>query len=92
MEALAQPGPSLCKPECSGSRCQRTDRCFRRVPFQDGEWAEGAKECGCSCHEGGGDPRLKRSKRRSCSHCSNKVGVGQEKPTLDRVRFKTCKA
>ncbi|KAJ6656996.1 hypothetical protein lerEdw1_002997 [Lerista edwardsae] len=42
---------------------------------KDAEWAEGAKECCCSCHEGSGDPRLKRSKRRSCSHCSSKVGV-----------------
>nr|XP_034954801.1 GON-4-like protein isoform X3 [Zootoca vivipara] len=45
------------------------------------EWAEGAKECCCSCHEGSGDLRLKRSKRRTCSHCSSssshKAGDGK---------------
>ncbi|XP_051629279.1 GON-4-like protein isoform X3 [Manacus candei] len=37
------------------------------------EWVEGMKECPCSCHEGSSDPKLKKSKRRSCSHCSSKV-------------------
>uniref|UniRef100_A0A8U8CGA8 GON-4-like protein n=1 Tax=Geospiza parvula TaxID=87175 RepID=A0A8U8CGA8_GEOPR len=39
------------------------------------EWVEGLKECSCSCscHEGSGDPKLKKSKRRSCSHCGSKV-------------------
>nr|XP_008119257.1 PREDICTED: LOW QUALITY PROTEIN: GON-4-like protein [Anolis carolinensis] len=41
------------------------------------EWAEGAKECFCSCHEATGDLRMKRSKRRSCSHCSNKAAEGK---------------
>ncbi|XP_063002335.1 GON-4-like protein [Elgaria multicarinata webbii] len=37
---------------------------------KESEWAEAAKECCCSCHEGSGDLRMKRSKRRSCGHCS----------------------
>ncbi|CAN8206808.1 unnamed protein product [Coccothraustes coccothraustes] len=39
------------------------------------EWVEGLKECSCSCpcHEGSSDPKLKKSKRRSCSHCGSKV-------------------
>nr|XP_028566871.1 GON-4-like protein isoform X3 [Podarcis muralis] len=49
---------------------------------KESEWAEGAKECCCSCHEGSSDLRLKRSKRRTCSHCSssssnNKAGDGK---------------
>ncbi|XP_005411666.1 PREDICTED: GON-4-like protein isoform X4 [Chinchilla lanigera] len=34
------------------------------------EWPDGAKDCACSCHEGGPDSKLKKSKRRTCSHCS----------------------
>ncbi|XP_060614141.2 GON-4-like protein [Anolis sagrei] len=41
------------------------------------EWAEGTKECFCSCHEGTSDLRMKRSKRRGCSHCSNKAADGK---------------
>uniref|UniRef100_A0A8C6CZP5 GON-4-like protein n=1 Tax=Moschus moschiferus TaxID=68415 RepID=A0A8C6CZP5_MOSMO len=37
------------------------------------EWPDGAKDCACSCHEGGPDSKMKKSKRRSCSHCSSKV-------------------
>ncbi|KAI1229942.1 YY1-associated protein 1, partial [Lamprotornis superbus] len=37
------------------------------------EWVDGMKECSCSCHEGSNDLKLKKSKRRSCSHCSSKV-------------------
>ncbi|XP_075419056.1 GON-4-like protein isoform X2 [Tenrec ecaudatus] len=37
------------------------------------EWPDGTKDCSCSCHEGGPDSKLKKSKRRSCSHCSSKV-------------------
>ncbi|XP_054253012.1 GON-4-like protein isoform X2 [Indicator indicator] len=37
------------------------------------EWVDGMKECSCSCHEGSSDLKLKKSKRRSCSHCSSKV-------------------
>ncbi|XP_015277661.1 PREDICTED: GON-4-like protein [Gekko japonicus] len=44
---------------------------------KEAEWAEGAKECSCTCHEGNGDARLKRSKRKGCSHCSNKAGDGK---------------
>ncbi|XP_036045311.1 GON-4-like protein isoform X2 [Onychomys torridus] len=36
------------------------------------EWPEMAKDCSCPCHEGGPDPKLKKSKRRNC-HCSSKV-------------------
>ncbi|XP_038017763.1 GON-4-like protein isoform X2 [Motacilla alba alba] len=37
------------------------------------EWVDGLKECSCSCHEGSSDLKLKKSKRRSCSHCGSKV-------------------
>uniref|UniRef100_A0A8C0F951 GON-4-like protein n=1 Tax=Bubo bubo TaxID=30461 RepID=A0A8C0F951_BUBBB len=37
------------------------------------EWVDGMKECSCSCHEGTSDLKLKKSKRRTCSHCSSKV-------------------
>ncbi|XP_058516387.1 GON-4-like protein isoform X4 [Ochotona princeps] len=37
------------------------------------EWPDGAKDCTCSCHEGGPDSKLKKSKRRNCCHCSSKV-------------------
>ncbi|XP_036129661.1 GON-4-like protein isoform X1 [Molossus molossus] len=37
------------------------------------EWPDGVKDCACSCHEGGPDSKLKKSKRRNCSHCSSKV-------------------
>uniref|UniRef100_A0A8C3QR08 GON-4-like protein n=1 Tax=Cyanoderma ruficeps TaxID=181631 RepID=A0A8C3QR08_9PASS len=37
------------------------------------EWVDGMKDCSCSCHEGSNDLKLKKSKRRSCSHCSSKV-------------------
>lgn len=40
---------------------------------QEVEWVDGMKECSCSCHEGSSDLKLKKSKRRSCSHCSSKV-------------------
>ncbi|XP_027248976.1 GON-4-like protein isoform X5 [Cricetulus griseus] len=36
------------------------------------EWPEVAKDCSCSCHDGGPDSKLKKSKRRNC-HCSSKV-------------------
>ncbi|XP_077178867.1 GON-4-like protein isoform X2 [Paroedura picta] len=42
--------------------------------YEEAEGAEGAKECACSCHEGNGEVRLKRSKRKGCGHCSNKAG------------------
>ncbi|XP_012623266.1 GON-4-like protein isoform X5 [Microcebus murinus] len=37
------------------------------------EWPDGAKDCACSCHEGGPDSKLKKNKRRNCSHCNSKV-------------------
>ncbi|XP_062454024.1 GON-4-like protein isoform X2 [Rhea pennata] len=37
------------------------------------EWVDGMKECLCPCHEGSSDLRLKKSKRRTCGHCSSKV-------------------
>ncbi|XP_012588779.1 PREDICTED: GON-4-like protein isoform X2 [Condylura cristata] len=40
---------------------------------KEAEWPDGAKDCACSCHEGGADSKLKKSKRRHCSHCSTKV-------------------
>nr|AAH16616.1 5830417I10Rik protein [Mus musculus] len=39
---------------------------------KDTEWPEAAKDCSCSCHEGGPESKLKKSKRRNC-HCSSKV-------------------
>uniref|UniRef100_A0A8C8RN63 GON-4-like protein n=1 Tax=Pelusios castaneus TaxID=367368 RepID=A0A8C8RN63_9SAUR len=36
------------------------------------EWVDGMKECSCSCHEGSSDPKLKKSKRRTCSHSNCK--------------------
>lgn len=44
--------------------------------LQEVEWADGPKESSCSCHDGSGDLRLKKSKRRSCGHCGAKVGLG----------------
>uniref|UniRef100_K7FJ22 GON-4-like protein n=1 Tax=Pelodiscus sinensis TaxID=13735 RepID=K7FJ22_PELSI len=40
---------------------------------KEADWVEGVKECACSCHDGSSDPKLKKSKRRSCSHSSCKV-------------------
>ncbi|XP_058165831.1 GON-4-like protein isoform X3 [Dasypus novemcinctus] len=40
---------------------------------KEAEWPDGAKDCACSCREGGPDSKLKKSKRRNCSHCSSKV-------------------
>ncbi|XP_004402994.1 PREDICTED: GON-4-like protein isoform X3 [Odobenus rosmarus divergens] len=40
---------------------------------KEAEWPDGAKDCACSCHEGGPDSRLKKSKRRSCGHCGSRV-------------------
>ncbi|KAM9006306.1 GON-4-like protein isoform X1 [Sarcophilus harrisii] len=37
------------------------------------EWPDGPKDCVCSCHEGNPDPKLKKNRRRGCSHCSSKV-------------------
>ncbi|KAL9823229.1 LOW QUALITY PROTEIN: GON-4-like protein [Geothlypis trichas] len=43
------------------------------------EWVEGLKECSCPCpcREPSSDPKLKKSKRRSCSHCGSKVCEGK---------------
>lgn len=46
---------------------------LQSVCLQEAEWGDGMKECSCSCHEGSGELKLKKSKRRSCSHCSSKV-------------------
>lgn len=40
---------------------------------KEAEWPDGAKDCACPCHEGGPDSKLKKNKRRNCSHCSGKV-------------------
>ncbi|XP_054995866.1 GON-4-like protein isoform X1 [Sorex araneus] len=42
-------------------------------PDKEAEWPDGAKDCICPCHEGGPDSKLKKSKRRNCSHCSSKA-------------------
>ncbi|XP_023390186.1 GON-4-like protein isoform X8 [Pteropus vampyrus] len=40
---------------------------------KEADWPDGAKDCACSCHEGGPDSKLKKNRRRNCSHCSSKV-------------------
>ncbi|XP_032701035.1 GON-4-like protein isoform X2 [Lontra canadensis] len=40
---------------------------------KEAEWPDTAKDCACSCHDGGPESRLKKSKRRSCGHCSGRV-------------------
>lgn len=61
---------SLCVCLSAGvlSVCQLEYVCFQEV-----EWVDGMKECSCSCHEGSSDLKLKKSKKRSCNHCSSKV-------------------
>uniref|UniRef100_A0A8C3UBJ5 GON-4-like protein n=1 Tax=Catharus ustulatus TaxID=91951 RepID=A0A8C3UBJ5_CATUS len=51
---------------------------------KDLEWVDGMKECSCSCscHEGSSELKLKKSKRRSCSHCSSKVSAEPGVPNL----------
>ncbi|XP_078297488.1 GON-4-like protein isoform X1 [Panthera onca] len=44
---------------------------------KEAEWPDGARDCACSCHEGGPDPKLKKSKRRGCSRCSSRVCDGR---------------
>ncbi|XP_042296935.1 GON-4-like protein [Sceloporus undulatus] len=44
---------------------------------KESEWPDGIKECFCSCHEGSSDLRMKRSKRRTCSHCISKAADGK---------------
>lgn len=46
---------------------------LQSICLQEAEWGDAMKECSCSCHEGSGELKLKKSKRRSCSHCSSKV-------------------
>ncbi|KAM8794443.1 GON-4-like protein [Eudromia elegans] len=41
------------------------------------EWVDGMKDCSCSCHEGSSELKLKKSKRRTCGHCSSKVCDGK---------------
>ncbi|KAF6074554.1 hypothetical protein HJG60_005749 [Phyllostomus discolor] len=47
--------------------------CLPQEITEEAEWPDGVKDCACSCHEGGPDSKLKKSKRRNCSHCSSKV-------------------
>ncbi|KAM5293665.1 GON-4-like protein isoform 3-T7 [Glossophaga mutica] len=51
------------------------------------EWPDGAKDCACSCHEGGPDSKLKKSKRRNCSHCSSKVCDGKSYKSKEPNEF-----
>ncbi|XP_056672249.1 GON-4-like protein isoform X3 [Monodelphis domestica] len=39
--------------------------------YEETEWPDGPKDCVCSCHEGNPDPKLKKNRRRGCSHCSS---------------------
>ncbi|XP_044122454.1 GON-4-like protein isoform X4 [Neovison vison] len=40
---------------------------------KEAEWPDTARDCACSCHDGGPESRLKKSKRRSCGHCGGRV-------------------
>ncbi|XP_059269716.1 GON-4-like protein isoform X7 [Mustela nigripes] len=42
---------------------------------KEAEWPDTAKDCACSCHDGGPESRLKKSKRRSCGHCGGRVSA-----------------
>ncbi|XP_039107256.1 GON-4-like protein isoform X2 [Hyaena hyaena] len=44
---------------------------------KDAEWPDGARDCACSCPEGGPDPKLKKSRRRGCGRCSSRVCDGR---------------
>nr|XP_033780143.1 GON-4-like protein isoform X3 [Geotrypetes seraphini] len=46
------------------------------------EWAEGVKECSCIRADGGTEQRVKKSKRRICSHCSSKGAKVKESHLL----------
>ncbi|CAH2327579.1 GON-4 isoform X1 [Pelobates cultripes] len=62
--------------EEEGSKVQPPQRSKRKKDVnhvQDVDWVDGGKDCPCSCHEVGGEQRLKRCKRRMCNQCSNKV-------------------
>ncbi|XP_063295368.1 GON-4-like protein [Pelobates fuscus] len=62
--------------EEEGSKVQPPQRSKRKKDvnhIQDVDWVDGGKDCPCSCHEVGGEQRLKRCKRRMCNQCSNKV-------------------
>ncbi|XP_078526193.1 GON-4-like protein [Lissotriton helveticus] len=43
----------------------------------DSTEALGTKECSCSCHQVGGEQRLKKTKRRTCSQCNCKACDGK---------------
>ncbi|XP_069074569.1 GON-4-like protein isoform X2 [Pleurodeles waltl] len=45
--------------------------------------AVGTKECSCPCHEGVGEQRLKKTKRRACSQCNCKVCDGKAVKSKD---------
>ncbi|XP_030042994.1 GON-4-like protein isoform X2 [Microcaecilia unicolor] len=47
------------------------------------EWAEGVKECSCTRADGGTEQRVKKSKRRICSHCSSKACDSKSIKTRD---------
>lgn len=40
------------------------------APDKDADWLDGG--CSCSCHDGGGEQRMKRCKRRMCALCTSK--------------------
>ncbi|XP_044122455.1 GON-4-like protein isoform X5 [Neovison vison] len=42
---------------------------------KEAEWPDTARDCACSCHDGGPESRLKKSKRRSCGHCGGRVSA-----------------
>uniref|UniRef100_A0A8C6J7W2 Uncharacterized protein n=1 Tax=Melopsittacus undulatus TaxID=13146 RepID=A0A8C6J7W2_MELUD len=57
----------------SASRAKKRKELGGHTNDKEVEWVDGMKECSCSCHEGSSDLKLKKSKRRTCSHCSSKV-------------------
>lgn len=67
---------SVCLSVCQ-LQCLSVCLCVSSACLQELEWVDGMKECSCSCscHEGSSDLKLKKSKRRSCSHCSSKVSA-----------------
>ncbi|XP_045154265.1 GON-4-like protein isoform X3 [Echinops telfairi] len=57
----------------ASSKSKRRKEMGAQSHDKETEWPDGTKDCTCSCHEGGPDSKLKKSKRRNCSHCSSKV-------------------
>ncbi|XP_074079373.1 GON-4-like protein isoform X3 [Macrotis lagotis] len=57
----------------TASKAKRRKEIGSQNHDKETEWPDGPKDCVCSCHEGNPDPKLKKTRRRGCSHCSSKV-------------------